>query len=81
MQFLFDFVFGKPLEVYEAKLVVLEVRLPAHDPPLHEKDLLSKPLRACLFVEPLLRVGDGSVPNRHVADDPCVHIWARGLHK
>lgn len=81
MQLLFDFIFGQPLEVREAKLVVVEVRLPGHDPSLHEKDLLSKPLGACLFVEDLLRVDNGSVPNRHVADDPGVHVRARGLHQ
>ena len=74
-----NFILGKPLEVVQAILVFRQVRLPAHDAGLHEEDLLAELFGAFFWVGDRFGVCDDLVANRHMPDDPGVHVRAGGV--
>jgi hypothetical protein len=66
----------QPLEVAQTEEVPYEIRLTSHDSRFHEEG--SRPLSFQPVIH-VVRVHD-MVPDRSVADDPGIHIYARTLN-
>ena len=72
---------GHPLKVLQILLILQQVRLPSHDPALHEECLLAQELRAGLLV--LFRMPEivNVVADWMVAHHPGIHVHASRLRK